>query len=210
MYRRPHKVWLLLIILTVLVITPAMATPIFFTDRAAFNTTVGDYRLLTLDAPNQLTDFGPGLIEATYGDLITFSFDHVSGYGVEPGFVVIGHSGQETFARGLEPVIAFGLDITPLDPVPCLDPCPGPYTPFHLAGVEFILTQPQFLGVLFEAPTNIEFSNAYFSLAGYGEDVSSYYAVDNLSFKTVPEPSSLWLLGVGLVGLVAWRWKRAA
>jgi hypothetical protein len=43
-------------------------------------------------------------------------------------------------------------------------------------------------------------------------DSWSDYSVKGLTYKTqsVPEPSTLLMLGIGLVGLAAWRWKRAA
>jgi hypothetical protein len=178
------------LIFSVLGTTPALALPIIFTDRAAFDAAAGDHTLLTLDAPDRIAFniFESVAYRATYQDLITFTFDYVGGVGVQPGYVVLGVTGLAASGSVLQPVTAFGFDITSVDSSLVSLPL------IESSGFVISLTGLQFLGLVSHTPF----------VAGISNYNNSTFAIDNLAIQSVPEPSTLWLLGFGLAGLVAW------
>ena len=87
--------------------------PILFTDRTAFAAFVGAYTTLTLDAPDHVNEnVAMSRYEATYGDLITFTFDLQGGVGVNSdGTVTLGRSTLAAKGTVLQPATAFGFDV---------------------------------------------------------------------------------------------------
>lgn len=90
-----------------------IALPIIFTDRSAFDSFVGTYSLLTLDAPDQVNENAAmSLYEAMYGNLITFTFDLQGGVGVNSdGTVTLGRATLAAKGKVLQPATAFGFDV---------------------------------------------------------------------------------------------------
>lgn len=205
---------LLLIIFTAVETSLAMALPIIFTDRAAFDATVGGTSLITFD-PVPTFD----CMRRSDGSIITCDFFDIkvdgllrltgdreafnpsgSLAGAPPGSLC---SCNQTFSMGIgtiDPVLAFGFDITPV---------PAANIPISIAGLGFQLSQPQFLGFLFAEPTVVGISPGLYLNPNPSIGLGwSTFAIDNVAIKTVPEPSTLLFLGIGLVGLIAWEKTR--
>lgn len=73
---------------------------------------------------------------------------------------------------------------------------------------EFSLVNLPFFGIT----NSRNIRSIHFGLSGGESSTSGGIQIDNLTIgaasQAIPEPSSLLLLGAGLVGLAAWRWKR--
>ena len=174
----------------VLVTTPALAVPIIFTDRSAFNAAVGSTTLLTFDTLPPVTVIPLGGESVTFDGLLEFRSDSLLGYDSMPGTFCFCNPTFNAGAVTLNPVLAFGLDITPLVPNANV-----------VLGDRFLtLTAPQFFGVLYSEPTTFTLSNALTPIVGAGLQWSTF-TVDNVAIKAVPEPSSMLFLGLGLLGL---------
>jgi hypothetical protein len=202
MTHKPHAM-LLLITLVILLTTPAMATPIIFTDRTAFDAAVGGTTLIT-DFPSVDSGPVPGtccgccLVGTVDGVLRLGPSDVNAWAGVGgPSLVFNGESGGIS-ATTLHPVTAIGFDMTPLPSFS--GNLPTPYSELFSTGGHFIFTQPQFLGFLFPQPTIFSMSGTLFSA----------FAIDNMAIKTVPEPPSWLLLACGLAVLAGWRSRKVA
>lgn len=197
---------ILFLIFTAVLTVHAMAAPLVFTDRAAFNAAVGSTTLITFDSPVTLSTNAtvfPDLEGFVGNDLHLFA-DNSGAFAVNrvPGSIVLGGSNGGVYVNTINPVIAFGLDASPLGPSGSDGggPYPG-FSELNIAAPEaslfhgLDLTTPQFVGFLFDTPTTVRLSGWF----------SSFVAIDNVAIKTVPEPGSLLLLGAGLVGLAGLR-----
>jgi hypothetical protein len=174
-----------------------MALPIIFSDRDAFNAAVGDTTLLTFDTvPSETQNpLGGGFgRRVTFDDLLEFRSDSTFGHDSIPGVFCFCNSAFDAEALTLRPVMAFGLDLTPLIPDARV----------HVGDLSFTLTQPQFLGVLYSEPTTFTMGNALTPLIGGGLQWSTF-TIDNVAMKSVPEPSSLWLMALSVFGLYGGR-----
>ena len=202
MPHKSHALIFLLIILTVFLTTPALAGPIMYTDRAAFDAAAGEYTLITKDSPNYTVVYDPfvsPILSITYLDLITFYFDS-GGFCCNPNHVnpgdafTLGVAGLASGGHVLQSVLAFGFDVTAVslgDP-PLLNPT------VSSSGFSASLIGLSFMGVVSDTPftANVLAINTY------------DFSIDNLAIKTVPEPSSLLFLSLTLMSLMAWQWKR--
>jgi PEP-CTERM motif len=186
-----HLIGLFTFLISALSTAPATALPIIFTDRAAFNAAVGDTTLLTFDTLPAVTPdnlIGRMTIDSILtiqGDLGGFAF-----YDSKPGTFCFCYPGLTIGAATIDPVLAFGVDITPL----------RPNTTITLGGLSFALSAPQFLGFLFGAPSSFEIGQTFTPANGY-----STFTIDNVAVKSVPEPSSLGLIAFSVFGLYGGR-----
>lgn len=185
--------------------TSAMAFPILFTDRTAFNAAAGETRLITFDTgvPSEcitmpfptcdarvavvdsLVRVGPGDRDAFIG--IDSDF---------PGKLCMCSQIFDLGVTTIEPVHAFGLDIAPL----------VPNAKIGLAGFTFILSEPQFLGFVFSEPTIVSLGTDRILIDGHVG--LSTLTIDNIAIRTVPEPASLLFLGLGALCLIACKHAR--
>ena len=198
---------ILFLIFTAVLTVHAMAAPLVFTDRAAFNAAVGSTTLITFDTPVTLgsTPTSHHNIEGFVGNDLRLFADSSGAFAVNhvPGSIVLGGSNGGVFVNTINPVIALGLDATPRGD--SRDNGGGPYPGFSELNIAadgnvfhgLDLTTPQFVGFLFDTPTTVRLSGWF----------SSFVAIDNVAIKTVPEPGSLLLLGAGLAGLIGFRRK---
>lgn len=90
-----------------------MATNLtIYTDRSQFNKEVGTYTSLTLNNPAINDDPSTDSYKATYGNLITFTFDRRNGVGVNgDGTVTLGRTTLAARGTVLQSATAFGFDI---------------------------------------------------------------------------------------------------
>ena len=154
--------------------------PIIFTDRSAFDSFVGAYSLLTLDAPDRVNENAAmSVYEATYGDLITFTFDRQGGVGVNSdGTVTLGRSTLAAKGTVLQPVTAFGFDIVSGDSRGVA----------HLTvnGVDLTiaLADVQFIGLASTTPVNMTVH--YFAQFPdpQGGGAIGGFTIDNVAIKT--------------------------
>jgi hypothetical protein len=185
---------LLLIAFVMLCVAPAMATPVVYTDRAAFDAAAGSYTLLTLGAPSQIVvDYPSSSYIATYNDLITFGFD-LQG-GVDPplsGGVLMGRSGLIAQATVLQPVTAFGFDVAP-----------GLNSHAFFMNSIYPLTGLNFLGFVSASPFTAQLE----SIPTPPDPFASVFFIDNIAIQAVPEPAMWLLLTVGGFVLVWVRWR---
>jgi len=218
------RVLFLVLILCVAATTSAKANTILFNDRTAFNLAVANLSgnqttSLTFDTFVPLTQI-PGHIadlQATYDDVFRVAGD-IEGaiyvYQVPGSIQLKSFTGFAAFTT--VPVFAFGVDITPLAPdcsiFPACSSLP-PLATFGITGLDGLvtLTQPQFFGFLFDAPTVVGISPF---VVGIPPDApvmvaNSRILLDNVVINT-PEPSSLLLLVGSLVGLFIFRSKLSA
>ena len=134
---------LLLAFLVILIPSQSWALAFYF-DRPSFDSAAGSYQLLTLDTPNRIdVSFPDSTYKATYGDLMTFTFDLVGGVGVNvDGTVTLGRTGLGASGAVLSPVYSFGFDIVQANPTGRLD----------FFGVPLLLDHVSFLGVISSVP----------------------------------------------------------
>jgi PEP-CTERM motif-containing protein len=199
--------------LAALATTPAMAAPIVYTDREAFNAAVGETRLITFETftgfqiPTRPYDAG-----FTYDNLVTHSGDIEDIAAASAGdYITFGLTFNVLPARLLEPVTAVGFDVTPLTPRHWVNGGELPLPPEALVVLvwtgdftTYRVTDPQFLGFVFDATVD--------DLRVTGGDIAggfarSVFSIDNMAVKTsVPEPALTTLLLLGAGGLGAARW----
>jgi len=178
---------LFIFVISALSTAPAMALPLIFTDRVAFEAAVGDTTLLTFDTLPTVTPdnlIGRMTIDNVLtiaGDLGGFAF-----YDSKPGTFCFCYPGLTIGAATIDPVMAVGVDITPL----------RPNTTIILGGLSFMLSEPQFLGFLYNAPSSFGIAQTFTPANGY-----STFTIDNVVIKSVPEPSSLWLMALTVFSL---------
>lgn len=193
---------ILFLLLTVLAATPALATPIIYTNRAAFDTAVGSYTLLTLDAPDSFSYVNTSYINdgvcipgvCSYGGQLLLASvpDYNCGCGI---YGTINTSNMTTIAAG-RPVTAFGFDVFvggPPDSPTFMDIAVYGATPFSLSVQADDLS---FFGITDSSPFGIDLSSHTFP-----------FGIDNVAMKlvAVPEPATIILLPAGLAILAAWR-----
>jgi len=178
---------------------PVFALPIIFTDRAAFNAAVGDTTLLTLDTlpPSQLNpEGGSNLFRfIIVENVLRFDGEGLFGSSVPGTFCFCSPSGFEIGGITVDPVLAIGMDITPI-----LPPGTTLSATIILGGQSFVLTEPQFLGFLYTDPSIFGISQGFRLPGGF-----STFTIDNVAIKTAPEPSSVILVALAVIGLITWR-----
>jgi hypothetical protein len=155
--------------------------PIIFTDRAAFDRYVGSYTLLTLDAPDQVLDDPlTSSSKATYGNLITFTFDLQGGVGVNAdGTVTLGKSNLIASGTVLQPVTAFGFDIVSADARSIV------YLTASGIDLRVSLAGLHFLGLVSENAFNVSLSYTPL-LDPVLNDIIGGFTIDNVAIKTAP------------------------
>lgn len=161
--------------------SPVVALPIIFTDRAAFDRYVGPYTLLTLDAPDHTAeDISTSSYQATYGNLITFSFDLQGGVGVNAdGTVTLGRSTLTASGTVLQPATAFGFDVVSADPRGFVNlTVTGVDLKISLAGLHF-------LGLVSGTPLNVSLFYTALNDPVLNDTIGGF-TIDNLAIKPVP------------------------
>jgi hypothetical protein len=127
----------------------------------------------------------------------------------------LGTTGHGAFGGGdsivfgfSSPITAFGIDI----PTSADDRVPDNFTATTGGGDVIQAVNDLFPGFNFGKFVGFSSDTAFSSVTIAGTRPSFDYLLDNMRGVrgTVPEPSTLLLLGAGLVGVAAWRWKRAA
>jgi hypothetical protein len=195
------------------------AAPILYTSRSAFNAAVQPNHDLVFDADfTDCTFIGSGTCVHTFDDLLTVGYD-VAGIGLLGDSLGLGPwGGQSSGARFLEPVIAVGFDLVAIPTPPrtivnpdgsiTIDSSPQP-AQFHYAGSSFGVPAagiglPLFFGAIFDAPTT---SLPAFATVNYATNHGGTvgFAIKDMSVRTVPEPSTLYLAAAGILLFVARR-----
>ena len=195
-------VWALAIMLTMLV-GVASATTIIYTDRGSWNSAVaalGDASMYTESFDDHSVN-SPGLsVVSTNGVAATFRWEDQV---IDPGQTTTWSFG------GIGPVVAMGgdFDTSPLDvgdgilwTVNFVNSGPTPV--MAIPGTAFANPSMLFFGFIStEAFTDVTFTA---NLGGGNEA----YHMDNLSYATVPEPTTWLLMGAGLLGIGLLRKRR--
>lgn len=198
MSSKSHALLFFVIIAAALLTTSALAAPIIFTDRTAFDTAVGGTTLLTFDSPVSWTINGC-CGGGTVDNLLKFDADYVDIFGVNtiPGSLCSCYTILTgVFVSTIDPVLAFGVDITPL----------VPNATININGLTFMLSRPQFLGFLYSDPSSFIMFPEHTFVNGFVE--RSTFAIDNVAIKSAPEPSPLLLLACGLAVLAGCRFRQ--
>ncbi len=196
--------------------TTAHATTMYFTDRASFEAAVGATQTVTIDQPIAGTVANPAVdplfYSATIDGLLTYSGD-INAFQLSATGLIV----PETSTGGIclcslipgqlstiGPVLAFGGDFTSHSVPMTLG---GPSLAIvDFAGAQFIVGQTSFLGVLYSfddaavvSPQRVYQASLTATPLG-GSELSSY-SISNIEVKTVPEPSSVWLLALSLFSI---------
>jgi hypothetical protein len=194
---------LLLALLLILIPSQSGALAFYF-DRSSFDSAAGSYTLLTLDAPNRIdVSFPDSTLKATYGDLMTFTFDLVGGVGVNvDGTVTLGRTGLGASGAVLSPVYSFGFDIVDANPTGRL----------NFFGVPVLLDHVGFLGVVSSVPILAAIDTPIGNPGGIpGTTGGSFVGltIDNVAVGIPEAPMSLLLL-VSLASVAIGRliWNR--
>lgn len=178
-----------LILAFVLAFVPSQAWALaFYFDRPSFDSAAGSYSLLNLDAPNRIdVSFPSSTYKATYGDLMTFTFDLVGGVGVNAdGTVTLGRSGLAANGAVLSPVYSFGFDVVGANPTGRL----------NFFGVSLLLEDVTFLGVVSPVPMYASIDTPIGNAAGIpGTTGGSFVGltIDNVAVGLPEAPISLLL-----------------
>jgi hypothetical protein len=201
----------------------ANASTILFTNRDVFDATVQPNREIVFDADSGDCVRIGARCDYTYDSLLALIYD-VGGVGLLGDRLGLGPwNGQTSGYEFLEPITAIGFDLVEIrtptrqtlnpDGTYSEDISPQP-AQFGFAGTVFQfgpgnVGMPQFFGASFDQPTTGfpagAFVNYQTHLGG-----SAWFAIKNLSVKTVPEPSTLLLLGLGVCAVARRRPHRPA
>jgi len=183
-----RQLMLLLAFLVILIPSQSWALAFYF-DRPSFDLAAGSYTLLSLEAPNRIdVSFADSTYKATYGDLMTFTFDLVGGVGVNAdGTVTLGRTGLGASGTVLSPVYSFGFDVVQANPTGRLD----------FFGAPVLLDQVSFLGVVSPVPIFAAIATPTGNPAGIpGTTGASFVGltIDNVAVGIPEAPLSLLLL----------------
>ena len=91
------------------------------------------------------------------------------------------------------------MDITPL----------APNTPLAFGDAGYLMSEPQFLGILYSEPTIFTMQNLR-TIEPDGIGGLSHFTIDNVAIRTTPEPTSVLFLAVGFAALAWWRTRNVA
>jgi hypothetical protein len=187
-----------LLLLTLLLIPTvnAIAAPIIYTDKAAFESAAGQTLSIDLANPTSIeVNQSNYVIRVAFGDLVLFSSD-VTGAShlTEKGVQLDGNGGALAI---LEPITGFGFDLDYFWELSRIRIW-GVGDPYHEIGqpsIGFDIPEgTTFFGVLFHSPTIIGITSDVSNAAGVAG-----YAMSGLQLRTVPEPSTFLLLGLGML-----------
>lgn len=177
-----------------LMAAPAAASPILYTDRAAFELAADPNHLITFEGSAAVVEINQAFLTylVTFDGLLKFNFDWISGVGWSPGdtYVVLGRSGLLSSGGFLEPVYAFGFDVLDFGLTPS-GAISGAGSDFNFI---YRFSAPGFIGVVSDKPI-IQTSISYNQTPPVGT-----YAIDNVLVRTVPDEGNTFpvlLLAVG-------------
>jgi hypothetical protein len=181
----------------------ASAAPIIYTDAAAFDAAAGQTHSIRFDeTPTySMFDYSNFFMYLTFDNLVGFGSDitgasQLNGSGVQ----LDGNGGGVTT---LEPITGFGFDIAYSWENSRIRIW-GVGDPNGTMGYD-IPEGSTFFGVLFDEPTVITITSEVGVTAG-----ARGYRLDDLRIRTVPEPSTLLLLGLGVCAVARRRPYRHA